>query len=101
MDNQAYDLVVIGGGPAGAAAAWRATLFGKHVALVEKKENLGGAGINTWRDPKQNPARNRPRLNRLAVPRAVWCRSFVAPGSNRSTASSATNELDERTRPMV
>lgn len=53
MDNQAYDLVVIGGGPAGAAAAWRATLFGKHVALVEKKENLGGAGINTGTIPSK------------------------------------------------
>ncbi|MFT4736668.1 MAG: dihydrolipoamide dehydrogenase [Cyclobacteriaceae bacterium] len=39
-----YDLVVIGGGPAGYAAAMRAVDFGKKVALVEKNK-LGGAGI--------------------------------------------------------
>jgi len=39
-----YDLCVIGGGPAGYAAAMRAIDFGKRVLLVEK-EKLGGAGI--------------------------------------------------------
>ena len=39
-----YDLCVIGGGPAGYAAAMRAIDFGKKVLLVEK-EKLGGAGI--------------------------------------------------------
>jgi NAD(P) transhydrogenase len=53
MDTQGYDLVVIGGGPAGAAGAWRATLYGKRVALVEKKQNLGGAGINTGTIPSK------------------------------------------------
>ena len=39
-----YDLVVIGGGPAGYAGAMRALDFKKKVLLVEKKR-LGGAGI--------------------------------------------------------
>ena len=39
-----YDLCVIGGGPAGYAAAMRAIDFGKKVLLVEK-EKLGGYGI--------------------------------------------------------
>ncbi len=39
-----YDLCVIGGGPAGYAAAMRAIDFGKKVILIEK-EKLGGAGI--------------------------------------------------------
>lgn len=39
-----YDLCVIGGGPAGYAAAMRAIDFGKKVILIEK-ERLGGAGI--------------------------------------------------------
>src|ERR1700722_14556410 len=51
METREYDLVVIGGGPAGALGAWLATQFGKHVVLVEKKENLGGAGINTGTIP--------------------------------------------------
>ncbi|KAA3652219.1 MAG: NAD(P)/FAD-dependent oxidoreductase [Bacteroidetes bacterium] len=39
-----YDLCVIGGGPAGYAAAMRAIDFGKRVLLVEKAK-LGGYGI--------------------------------------------------------
>ena len=39
-----YDLVVIGGGPAGYAAAMRGIDFGKKVCLIEKKR-IGGAGV--------------------------------------------------------
>lgn len=42
MDN--YDVCVIGGGPAGYAAAMRAIDFGKKVILIEKGK-VGGAGI--------------------------------------------------------
>ncbi len=40
-----YDVCVIGGGPAGFAAAMRAWDFGKRVCLVEKSE-LGGTGVH-------------------------------------------------------
>ncbi len=39
-----YDLIVIGGGPAGYAAAMRGIDFGKKVCLIEKKR-VGGAGV--------------------------------------------------------
>lgn len=39
-----YDVVVIGGGPAGYAAAMRAIDFGKRVCLIEKNK-VGGAGV--------------------------------------------------------
>lgn len=39
-----YDLVVIGGGPAGYAAAMRGIDYGKSVCLIEK-ERVGGAGL--------------------------------------------------------
>lgn len=39
-----YDLVVIGGGPAGYAAAMRGIDYGKNVCLIEK-ERVGGAGL--------------------------------------------------------
>ncbi len=39
-----YDLVVIGGGPAGYAAAMRGIDFGKSVCLIESKR-VGGAGV--------------------------------------------------------
>ncbi len=39
-----YDLVVIGGGPAGYAAAMRAVDYGKTVCLIER-DRVGGAGL--------------------------------------------------------
>ena len=39
-----YDLVVIGGGPAGYAAAMRGIDYGKKVCLIEK-DRIGGAGL--------------------------------------------------------
>ena len=41
---ESYDICVIGGGPAGYAAAMRAIDFGKRVILIEK-DRVGGAGI--------------------------------------------------------
>ena len=44
MANEKYDLCIIGGGPAGYAAAMRAIDFGKTVLLIEKNK-VGGAGL--------------------------------------------------------
>src|SRR5580692_5115825 len=52
-DLKTYDLVVIGGGPAGIAAATEASTFGKSVALVDIHQELGGAGINTGTVPSK------------------------------------------------
>ena len=48
-----FDLVVIGGGPAGVIGATTAAFFGKSVALVDAQTNLGGAGINTGTVPSK------------------------------------------------
>lgn len=40
--TQAFDVVVIGGGPAGMAAALAAQKAGAHVAIVEREQHLGG-----------------------------------------------------------
>lgn len=48
-----YDLVVIGSGPAGEKGAAQAAYWGKRVALVERDEHLGGAGINTGTVPSK------------------------------------------------
>ncbi|HEV3099850.1 MAG TPA: Si-specific NAD(P)(+) transhydrogenase [Candidatus Udaeobacter sp.] len=48
-----FDLVVIGGGPAGISGANTAAIFGKRVALVEKLGKVGGAGINTGTIPSK------------------------------------------------
>ena len=80
MNALEFDLVVIGGGPAGTSGANGAALFGKHVALVEKTRVIGGAGINTgtipsktlrestlalsgWRSRRPVPARLKQRGN--------------------------------------
>src|SRR5437660_1029918 len=53
MQAQSYDLVVIGGGPAGICGANTAGIFGKRVALIERLRDVGGAGINTGTIPSK------------------------------------------------
>ncbi|VWL93460.1 Glutamate synthase [NADPH] small chain [Collinsella aerofaciens] len=42
VQTQAFDVVVIGGGPAGMAAALAAQKAGAHAAIVEREQHLGG-----------------------------------------------------------
>ncbi|HVK45924.1 MAG TPA: FAD-dependent oxidoreductase [Micropruina sp.] len=48
-----YDLLVVGSGPGGHRAAIAAAKLGRHVAIVDRKQMLGGVCINR--------ARSRPR----------------------------------------
>lgn len=48
-----FDLVVLGGGPAGASAAAAAGFLGKRAAIIELSGMLGGAGINTGTIPSK------------------------------------------------
>jgi pyruvate/2-oxoglutarate dehydrogenase complex dihydrolipoamide dehydrogenase (E3) component len=50
MPSQPYDLLVIGGGPAGSGAAWAAAEQGRRVALVER-DKIGGTCLNYGCDP--------------------------------------------------
>jgi NAD(P) transhydrogenase len=50
---QTYDLLVIGSGPGGQRAAIQAAKSGKRVALVEKRECVGGVCINTGTIPSK------------------------------------------------
>jgi NAD(P) transhydrogenase len=51
--SSVYDLLVIGSGPAGQRAAIYASKLGKKVALVEMREVVGGACINTGTIPSK------------------------------------------------
>jgi NAD(P) transhydrogenase len=53
IELKKYDLVVLGGGPAGITAATAASRFGKTVALVDSQPEIGGAGINTGTVPSK------------------------------------------------
>jgi len=48
-----YDLIVIGGGPAGTCGANTAAVLGHRVALVEREREIGGAGINSGTLPSK------------------------------------------------
>ncbi len=50
---QTYDLIVIGSGPGGQRAAIQGAKLGKRVAVIEKKEVVGGACINTGTIPSK------------------------------------------------
>ena len=53
MNALEFDLVVVGGGPAGISGANTTATFGKRVAIVEKTQIIGGAGINTGTIPSK------------------------------------------------
>lgn len=53
MTPEPFDLLVIGGGPAGINGANTAAMFGHRVALIEKEAMIGGAGINTGTIPSK------------------------------------------------
>jgi NAD(P) transhydrogenase len=50
---EAFDLVVIGCGPAGEKAGAQASYFGKHVVMVERAAAVGGSCINTGTVPSK------------------------------------------------
>ncbi len=51
--SEAFDLVVIGCGPAGEKGAVQAAYFGKRVAVVERATAVGGSCINTGTVPSK------------------------------------------------
>ena len=53
MTDFTYDLIVIGSGPAGQRAAIQASKLGKKIALIEKKNVVGGVCTNTGTIPSK------------------------------------------------
>lgn len=53
MPRHAFDLLVIGSGPAGQKAAIQAAKLGKRAAIVERKRVVGGVCVNTGTIPSK------------------------------------------------
>src|SRR3954465_13085942 len=53
MSASAYDLVVIGSGPAGQKAGLAAAKLGKRVAIIDRRAALGGVCIHTGTIPSK------------------------------------------------
>src|SRR5512144_3401587 len=53
MDAARYDLVVIGTGPAGQKGAIAAAKLGKRVAVIDRKEMVGGVCLHTGTIPSK------------------------------------------------
>ncbi len=66
-----FDLVVIGSGPAGHAAAIQAAKLGKSVALVERRKSLGGVSTNLGTLPSKTLREAVLALRRETVQRAL------------------------------
>src|SRR6202158_338613 len=50
---QTFDMIVLGSGPAGQRAAIQASKCGRRVAVVEKREVVGGTSVNTGTIPSK------------------------------------------------
>jgi pyruvate/2-oxoglutarate dehydrogenase complex dihydrolipoamide dehydrogenase (E3) component len=77
---RAYDLIVIGSGPAGEKGAAQAAYFGKRVALIERAPYLGGAGVNTGTVPSKTLRETALYYSGIRKPSdAFACRWLRAP----------------------
>ncbi len=65
-----YDLIVIGGGPAGYVGAIRAAQLGKRVACVEK-ERAGGTCLNWGCIPTKSLLRNAELYHLMSIARPI------------------------------
>ena len=66
----AYDLVVIGGGPGGYVAAIRGAQLGMKTACVEMRETLGGTCLNVGCIPSKALLHASERYARYGAPRS-------------------------------
>lgn len=65
MNQQHYDIVVIGSGPAGQKAAIQSAKAGKNVALIERDRMLGGACVHRGTIPSKTLRENALRVTRM------------------------------------
>lgn len=65
IDDNRYDLIVIGSGPAGQKSAIQASKLGKRVALIERDRYLGGACVHRGTIPSKTLRENALRITHM------------------------------------
>lgn len=102
MSSHGHDVIVVGAGPAGLAAACRAAESGATVALLDDNPRPGG---QIWRAGARPPKGNAARWLRLAAERNVgWiaaARVFAAPAPDRISLERSNGDLELGYRTLV
>ena len=102
MSSHGHDVIVVGAGPAGLAAACRAAECGATVALLDDNPRPGG---QIWRAGAHPPKGNAARWLRLAGERNVgWiagARVFAAPAPGRIALERSNGDLELGYRTLV
>ena len=95
MSSHGHDVIVVGAGPAGLAAACRAAECGATVALLDENPQPGG---QIWRADARPPKGKAARWLRLAGERKVgWiaaARVFAAPAPGRIVLQRSSGDLE-------
>jgi D-hydroxyproline dehydrogenase subunit alpha len=93
MDRHTFDVLIIGAGPAGLAAARRARESGRSIAIVDDNPAPGG---QIWRGLAI------PKWGRLdGLPIITGARVIAAPGHNRLAVETLTEEFELAYRALV
>ncbi|EKD37796.1 MAG: hypothetical protein ACD_75C00991G0001, partial [uncultured bacterium] len=94
-DTKKYDVVVLGGGPGGYTAAFRAADLGLAVCLVEQQDRLGGVCLNVGCIPSKTLLHAAAVIEE-AVEAADFGVDFPAPKVNLERLLAKKNEVIEQ-----
>ncbi len=89
MTDFDYELVIIGGGPAGRRAAIQASKLGKSVAIVDDQKNIGGVSVHTGTLPSKTI-----RESVLSV--TGWRDQYFKSGRQRDGAAATQSAISSR-----
>ena len=98
MADREFDVVVVGAGPAGLAAACRAAECGKHVAMLDDNPQPGG---QIWRGAAKEAAAWMRRAERLGVEWIAGARVFDAPETGRLAVETFEGEFRVGYRKLI
>jgi NAD(P) transhydrogenase len=92
--NQAFDLLVIGSGPAGQKAAIQAAKLGRRVGIVERRNMIGGVCTNTGTIPSKT-------LREAVLYLTGLSQREIYGDSYRVKADLTIRDLEERTNGVI